>query len=247
MSDVLSWVRLSGPFLIGHRGFPGAVRENTLPSFEAALEAGCDGIELDVRMTRDGLPVVHHDDAVKNAAGSRKIEELEWSEIRGKLFESREGSYSVHGLGEVLEAISGRGLLNVEVKPPGAGRHSQAADVLTGALDRVRPRESVLVSSFDGEILSALHQRDAALLLGFLFSSMRDLNHLEEAEAVDTIQAVHPRHDLVDQKLMKRAAERRLAVNTWTVDDPSEARRLVELGATAIITNRPDLVGPALM
>jgi glycerophosphoryl diester phosphodiesterase len=246
MSDILSWIRLSGPFLIGHRGYPAAARENTPLSFEAALEAGCDGVEMDVRMTGDGELVVHHDETVNGAGGPAVLERMEWSRLEGRSFRAPEGPYRVFRFAEVLEALNGRCLLNVEVKPPVGGRHGSVADRLLEALDTVRPRESVLVSSFDAEALAAVRRRDASVLLAFLFKSLTDFNHLEEEEIAEDLAALHPRHDLVDRKLMKRAGERGLLVNAWTVDDPAEASRLVGLGAAGVVTNLPERIADAV-
>jgi glycerophosphoryl diester phosphodiesterase len=136
----------------------------------------------------------------------------------------------------------------VELKAPAVRpRLPELLDAVAPLLDGVRPRESLLVSSFDPDLLGGLHRRDRSLLLGFLFSSIRDLNHLEEFDAVDFLTALHPRHDLVDPKLVRRARERNLAVTAWTVDDPAKALRLVELGVHAVITNRPDRLSPVLL
>jgi glycerophosphoryl diester phosphodiesterase len=246
MTDILSWTRLSGPFLIGHRGYPAAARENTPESFEAALEAGCDGVEFDVRMTRDEVLVVHHDEIVEGPSGPISIEGSTWADLAAMRFPSSQGTYRVHTLAETLEALSGRCLLNVELKPPGRGRQTTAAERLITALELLRPHESVLVSSFDLDVLAALRRRDAGALLGFLFSEIAAFNHLEESEIAETLQAIHPRHDLVDRKMMRRAEEAGLMVSAWTADDPAEASRLVKLGVTAVITNRPDAVADAL-
>lgn len=246
MSDVLSWIRLPGPFLIGHRGFPARARENTLPGFEAALEAGCDGVELDVRMTRDGVLVVHHDDTATGPEGPVRLDAVDWSRLEGERFSSPSGTYAVEPLDRVLQGLSGRCLVNVEIKPPTDATRVRLAEAAAPALDAVRPRESLLVSSFDPLLLGHLHRVDRSLSLGFLFASLADLNALEDQDVVEFLGALHPRHDLVDAKLMKRARERRLAVHAWTVDDPGEAARLVDLGAASIITNRPDRIAEAL-
>jgi len=246
MSDVLSWIRLPGPFLIGHRGFPEAARENTLPSFEAALEAGCDGVELDVRLTLDGVPVVHHDAELPGPEGPLVIEEESWLRLSEGRGAGRPGDYPLHRLDDVLAALSGRCLVNVEVKPVAPARLASAVRAVDAELDRVRPRESVLVSSFDPEVLAGLRHLDRGLLLGYLAASDRALGRLEDLEVVETLAALHPRHDLVAPNLMKRAAERGLAVHAWTVDDPAEAGRLLDLGVTSIITNRPPRVADAM-
>ncbi len=246
MTDILSWTRLSGPFLIGHRGHPGAARENTPEAFEAALEAGCDGVEFDVRMTRDGVLVVHHDDRAEGPAGPIAVEGSLWVDLARMRFPSPQGPYRIHTLAETLEVLRGRCLLNLEMKPPGRVRHAAAADQLIAGLEALRPHESVLVSSFDADLLAALHRRDSGLLLGFLFASMEPFNHLEESEVAESLQAIHPRRDLVDRKLMRRAEEAGLMVCAWTADDPAETSRLAKLGVTAVITNRPDAVADAL-
>ena len=245
MSDVLSWIRLTGPFLIGHRGFPMAARENTVPSFEAALEAGCDGIELDVRMTQDGELVVHHDPVAVNDAGPVTIETSTWAALKALRFQGTDGGYGIAHLDSVLRALSGRGLLNIEVKPAGK-RAAEVAEKICAAADKVRPRESVLISSFDLDVLAAVLRKEKGVLLGYLFSSTDALNQLENSEVVDTLTALHPRHDMVDEAFMKRARERGFDVHTWTVDEAADARRVLGLGVTSVITNRPDICGRIL-
>ncbi len=222
-----------------------AARENTVPSFEAALEAGCDGIELDVRMTQDGELVVHHDAAAENDSGSVPIDGSTWAALKHLRFKGAGGGYGIPHLETVLRALSGRGLLNIEVKPAG-NRADEVAEKVCAAADKVRPRESVLISSFDLDILAGVLRREKGLLLGYLFSSTDALNHLEDSEVVNTLTALHPRHDLVNEALMKRARERGYDVHAWTVDDAPEARRLVALGVTSVITNRPDICGRVL-
>jgi len=242
MSDILSWIRIQGPFLIGHRGYTvSGTRENTPEAFEAALEAGCDGVELDVRLTRDGVPVVHHDATLATDAGAVPLDSLPWDRVQGRRFAAGDGSpYVVWSLADTLTFISGRGLLNVEIKPLPAETRSDGVAAIYAEIEKARPRESVLVSSFDPEVLTAVRRQDAAMLLGFLFGEMSAFNHLEEDAILDTLTALHPRHDLIDGRLMKRARERGLHVITWTVNDKARARKLVELGVHAVITDRPE-------
>ena len=222
-----------------------AARENTVPSFEAALEAGCDGVELDVRMTQDGALVVHHDETAQSDSGIMAIETSDWMRLKEARFRSTDGEYGIPRLDTVLRAISGRGLINMEVKPAGK-RTERVAELVCAAADKVRPRESLLVSSFDLDLLGEILRREKGILLGYLFSSVEALNHLEDSEVVDTLAALHPRHDLVDETFMKRARERGLDVHTWTVDEADTARTLVRIGVTSVITNRPDICGKVL-
>ena len=69
------WLTKSPPFCLGHRGFPSRARENTQASFAAALVAGAQGVEMDVLVTADGVPVVHHDDTAWTGEALRLITE----------------------------------------------------------------------------------------------------------------------------------------------------------------------------
>ncbi len=247
MTDILSWIRLDGPFLIGHRGYPAVARENTGLSFEAALEAGCDGVELDVRMTRDLELIVHHDPTANGELGPVHLEMMNAAEVLGGRWNAENTEpYRVERLETVLENLAGRCLINVEVKPPGEGRHEALAGKLDAALDTVKPRESVLVSSFDAEMLRAIRRASKETALAFLFAEMKDLNRLEDDELIDALTAIHPVDGLVDKKLMKRAEERGLMVTAWTIDDPWRAEALVRMGVTGVVTNAPEEVGVAV-
>jgi len=140
MSDVLSWIRLPGPFLIGHRGYARFAPENTPAAFEAALEAGCDGVELDVRLTADGVPIVHHDAEGREGEGRLELEGMRAADLAGLVLQDRSGRrYTVPTLGDVLAGLSRRALVNVEVKPPLQGRHDAVAAAVLEALEKARP------------------------------------------------------------------------------------------------------------
>src|SRR5689334_22504376 len=91
------------PLIIGHRGAPVVALENTLPAFEAAIAAGADGIEFDVRLSSDGVPMIIHDDTLKRTHGvRRRVAELSGDELRG---------FGVPSLREFFELMSANSLL----------------------------------------------------------------------------------------------------------------------------------------
>ncbi|NNF06146.1 MAG: glycerophosphodiester phosphodiesterase [Candidatus Eisenbacteria bacterium] len=244
MSDILSWIRLEGPFLLGHRGFPSQAQENTAFSFEAALESGCDGVELDARMTADGVAVVHHDAEATSGDETIVIEEQHWERLQAMSFEGEVSAYRIPRLGQVLQDLSGRCLINVEIKPTSAANRERLVRATYRETDKVRPRESVLVSSFDPEILQIMKKTDPSVLVGFLFSELKALNQLENEVIMDQLTSIHPQHELIDKKLMRRATERGLFVHAWTVDDEARAEELVKLGVTGIISNNSEMMLP---
>ena len=107
------------PLSIAHRGASGHEPENTMAAFEKALSMGCGGIELDVMLSADGVPVVFHDESAKRLTGiDRLITDLKISEARALKVMRK---HKIPLLDEVIELVSGRCLLNIEIKSPGAG------------------------------------------------------------------------------------------------------------------------------
>jgi glycerophosphoryl diester phosphodiesterase len=242
MTTQITWTAAGGPYLIGHRGYPARARENTLASFAAALDAGCHGVELDVRLTRDGVPVVHHDATVTTARGAVAIGDLESETLRTATFASPDGPYAVPRLADVLAWFGGRCLLNVEVKPPGAGAHAAVATAVAAAIHAVEPPASILVSSFDIGMLAALERLALPVPLGFLFTETRGLDAAEREPVAEALAWLHPVHDIVDAALIARARRHGLSVISWTADEALEVERLLALGVAAVITNHPERV-----
>ena len=242
MSRLLTWAANGGPYLIGHRGYPERARENTITSFAAALDAGCHGVELDVRLARDGVPVIHHDATVETAAGKVALADLDSVTLAGATCMSPRGPYGVPGLAEVVSTFGGRCLLNVEIKPPVPAHRVAVAATVAAAIRGIDPPASVLVSSFDADTLVALVQQGVHVPLGFLFTKTRELDALERMPLLGALAWLHPVHDIVDEALMHRARAHGLPVVTWTADTPDEVARLLALGVAAVITNRPAAV-----
>src|SRR5690242_12223215 len=140
------------PLRIAHRGMPRLARENTLPSFALALEAGAQGIELDVHATRDGAVVVHHDPALTNGM---VIADSTVGVIRSA------SDAAVPTLGEVCEHVRGRAELFVEIK--GAGIERLVLETMR------RYRGSFAIHSFDHAMIARIHAIDPSIRLGVLF------------------------------------------------------------------------------
>ncbi|MEZ0347282.1 MAG: glycerophosphodiester phosphodiesterase [Thermus sp.] len=210
------------PLRLGHRGAPLRAKENTLESFRLALEAGLDGVELDVWPTKDGAFAVRHD--AETPLGP--VFHLPFAELKALEPETPR-------LEEVLELKEAfpKALLNVELKGfPGLSE--EAAPRLARLL---RGQEGVWVSSFDPLALLALRKAAPGLPLGFLMA--KDHSALLPCLGVE---AVHPHHALVTEAALEGWRRRGLFVVAWTVNDPSEARRLLALGVDGLIGDRPE-------
>lgn len=215
------------PEIIAHRGAPREHPENSLPGFARALELGADGIELDVHVSADGVPVVHHDAALRTGLhAGRAIAELTTAELRA----SRLGpGIEVPTLSEVRDLVTGRATLYVEVKAPAAARAVIA--VLSG-LGRAAP-----VHAFDHRV-SLLVQRTAP---------ETPVGILSESYLVDTVAALRAARarDLwqhwtqIDAELVASVHAGGGRVIAWTVNDLAVARTLAGLGVDGLCTDVP--------
>jgi glycerophosphoryl diester phosphodiesterase len=222
--------------VLGHRGASAHAVENTMPAFERARADGADGVELDVRLARDGQLVVFHDDDLRRLAGrAERISDLDGRQIaRVELA----GGARIPRLEEVLEALDPL-LVNVEIKPPGWRSAREVVRAVLRCVERAAAMDRALVSSFDPAVV-ALVRRTTPLTTGLLFHA-RQRRPLRRAWLAPILRphALHPEKVLVDGAAMEGWRRAGYAVNVWTVDDPTEVRRLCRLGVDAIISNDP--------
>jgi glycerophosphoryl diester phosphodiesterase len=216
---------------------PAAPLENGIEAFREAFEAGLDGIECDVQQTRDRVLVLHHD---------RTLDKLEVAATT--LAELREHEPRFATLAELLDLAAGYPgtLLNLELKlyrNRGAGLERRLARMVRerGLADRV------LVSSFAPLALLRLRLAAPELRTALLYAPDQPA-WLRSGQSAGWlhVDALHPRQDQVDLRLMRVARERGLMVNAWTVNDDDEVRRLVALGADGIIADDPQALKRAV-
>ena len=215
--------------VFAHRGCSenGAV-ENTVDAFVEARRLGADGVELDVRLTKDGALAVHHDAEIP---GVGLIPELAVSEL----------PRFVPLLADVLEACEGM-TVNVEIKnapqDPGWDSGEAVAAVTAATINESGWTEGVIVSSFQPATLRAVQAADERLALGALWGFGQDPGQGVDEAAAAGFRAVHPFVLSVTPELVAKAHGAGLAVNVWTVNDVEDLARMVALGADTVITDR---------
>lgn len=224
---------LPGPLLLGHRGSPRIHRENTLASFQAAMDAGLDGVELDVRRLADGTLVIHHD---LNLQGGRALNTL----IAGQL------PAEVPTLDALLAWATDAGaFLNVEIKFEGALSDDRVAGTLR-AIRRHALGERVIVSSFSPLILKAARDLAPSIERGFLYhrpyhigAGVIGVDLVPVVARRLKVAALHPHHSLIDEALMQMARAEGWRVNAWTVNESADVARLTALGVDGLIGDLP--------
>jgi glycerophosphoryl diester phosphodiesterase len=242
---------MNHPQIFAHRGAKAVAPENTLPAFRRALEMGVDGIELDVHTSKDGQLVVIHDFHVdKTTNGTGPVRSFTAAELAsldaGGHFSAQFAGIGVPTLAEVFDLVGDRCRINVEIKSedPEGGPE---VELLAALIQERNLRDQVIVSSFNPITLVKMRYIDPKVQLGLLYFTPLPA-HLRQAwfTAILQPEAVHPYHKLVDEDHMAWAHTRGCAVNTWTVNEPAEARRLAQLGVNTIITDAPDVIARSL-
>jgi glycerophosphoryl diester phosphodiesterase len=238
------WRRRAGrPLVIAHRGASARELENTLPAFARARADGADGVELDVLLCASGEVVVFHDDDLSRLADRpERIADLSLRALRGVALQ-RGGS--IPTLAEALEACGPELLVNVELKS--TGLFDQAVPRLVDQVSQVIDvcgvagvRGRVIVSSFDPRAVW-LWQRCRADVPAALLIEDGIGPALGKAMTLPLLRptAVHPERVLCRPPLVAAWHAAGYLVNTWTVDDPAELRRLTAAGVDGLITNDP--------
>lgn len=218
------------PILLAHRGASHAAPENTLAAFARALDVeGADGLELDVRLTRDLTPVVFHDaDLARMTGQGGMLADHTADELAGL----RAGGEPIPTLAALVAFLEARAptIVNVELKP--LARPDLLVDACRPHLARLAARHTVIVSSFDPR---ALLRCEGPWARGLLFEDPNALRALPLLPPVD----LHPRATLVTAEALAAWSPASPTIRAWTVDDAALARRLAALGVTTLITNRP--------
>ncbi len=228
------------PLVFGHRGASHAAPQNTMAAFQAAVEAGADGVELDVYLTTDGVPVIIHDEDVRfTTKGHGYITEMSLAQVKaldaGDTFAPRFAGEPIPTLAEVLETFGDRLLFDIELKysPRQQGLEAAVAEVIA----RSGMESQVWVSSFHPHTLYTMRRIAPAIPCGLLYDPLSFGARL--LAPVTPHEAIHPQVALVRRGLVRRTHRRHQRLVTWTVDDVAMFKRLADWGVDVVITNEP--------
>lgn len=247
------------PLVIGHRGSSAVAPENTIAAFVRAFRDGADGIEFDVRLASDGVPVIIHDATLQRtgqmpgqvsdftAAVLGRIGVGSWFNERYPDAAKRKyEEETIPSLVQLFRAVADRpGLLYLEMKSEG----QQAERLATAVLMQVKEfklSDRVIVESFDLSALEIVRRIDPTIRTAALFEPRlkRPLSVLQGSALIDlAVKAgageVALHRNLIRKRVVARATSLGLPIVVWTVDDPVWIDRARSLGIKALITNDP--------
>ncbi|MFE3036710.1 glycerophosphodiester phosphodiesterase [Streptomyces canus] len=215
---------------VAHRGDPYRVRENTIDSLRSALDRGADAVEVDVRLTRDGVPVLLHDETLKRLWDhDRPLLALSADEVRG-LTDGK-----VPTLADALRATEGHRLM---LDLPGTrevGAARRVVDVVRecGALDRV-------YYCAGATAMLAVREADPSAEIALTWTSLAP----PRPALLDAVKPrwLNYRFGLMDRDLADRVHADGYLISVWTPDTRRAMRRLAALGVDSITTNRVDVL-----
>jgi glycerophosphoryl diester phosphodiesterase len=225
--------------VFAHRGGAALAPENTMAAFDNGVALGADGVELDVHLSKDGVVVVHHDSTLDRMTS-----------LRGPVNERRADELSragVPALEEVLRRYPSVRVI-VELKVNARLLASAFVDVVrrAGAVDRVA------AGSFGLRVLREVRRLEPAIATSAareevrwaLYRSWVGWPVARVPYGGYQVPEIAGRTRVVSPRFVRCAHAAGLAVQVWTVDTETDARRLLDWGVDALITDRPDIIVP---
>ncbi|MFD7549228.1 glycerophosphodiester phosphodiesterase [Streptomyces sp. NPDC059578] len=210
---------------VAHRGDPYRVRENTLPSLRSALALGADAVEIDVRLTRDGVPVLLHDATLTRLWGhDRPLDGLRAEELR---------ELTAGGVPTLVDALAATDGVRVMVDLPGAS--PAAARRIMGVIRDCGAADRVYYCA-GARTMLAVRAADPAAEIALTWTTLAP----PRPALLDAVRPrwLNYRFGLVDRALAERVHEGGHLLSVWTPDTRRSMRRLLAAGVDSITTNR---------
>lgn len=231
------------PLVFAHRGASGYAPENTMASFEKAVELGTDGFELDVQLTADGELVVIHDEWLERVSdGSGYVKDYTYEQLKQLNFNKnfpQYGPQQIPLLKEVLRLVKKAGIkVNIELKT-GVFHYPGIVEKTLQLVEEMGLKDSVIYSSFNHQTCVDIKKIQPDAYVGFLYDDgIIDVRKYVKEHGGDAIHPAfymlqYPEHAIEAKKLG-------LEINTWTVNEPAHIELACQLGVDIIITNYPD-------
>jgi glycerophosphoryl diester phosphodiesterase len=235
------------PLIFAHRGACRVAPENTLPAFQAALDLGADGVELDVQYSSDGkLVVIHNPTLDETTDGTGRVTAHSFEELRvldaGARFDPRFAGTRIPSLDEVLALLRSKLLVNIELKALDPATFGLGVDVVA-AVRAHDMTDQVVLSSFNPLALRKAKQAGPEIECALLLApDLPGWMRRELTRRFSRADGLHPEFPMVDTAYLARARKLGLPVRVWTVNEEADMRRMIELGVDAIITDVPDVL-----
>lgn len=216
---------------IGHRGAKGYVAENTLASFQKAIDLHCDGIELDVHLSCDGEIMIIHDETINRTTnGIGLVNDISASKLK---------RFGIPTLAEVINLVNKKCFINMEIKDAKA-TNKVVALIRKFISEKQCNYNQFLISSFDWEILEQVSLLNSEILIGVLTDENLE-NALDFAQKINAY-SINPSYKLLDKEKVTLLQQNGFLVFPWTVNEPHEIELQKSFNVDGIISDFPDRI-----
>lgn len=228
---------------IAHRGFSSRYPENTMLAFEKAIEAGCEGIEFDVHLTKDEHIVIIHDEDIRRTTnGTGLVKDYTLEDLRkfdaSEKFAGQYGVNKIPILEEYFELIKGLDMLtNIELKT-GIIKYKGIEEKVIQMIKHFKQEEHVIISSFNHYAIMSCKAIEPKIKCGFLVGD--GMYNPGKYTSENGIEYIHPRYQMLEDEVLDEIKACGVKINAWTVDSEDTMQMLIDKGVEGIITNYPD-------
>lgn len=236
--------------VIGHRGASAYYPENTMSAFKAAYEMGAEMIELDILLSRDGIPVVIHDETLERTTnGAGKVADHTYEELSkldaGTWFGEEHAGERIPSLEEVLQFAKGKVAVNIEIKTEAVsdklenGIEKKAYDIVKA----YQMQDHVLFSSFDYRAVAHLKEIDVNIAVALLYEKQQSVGR-SPAQLVDTFgaEAFNCSYRQFSKKWAEETRSANIPVFVYTVNKERKMKKMIRRGASGIFSDKPDVL-----
>ncbi|MBL7993876.1 hypothetical protein JNM05_00750 [bacterium] len=234
--------------IIAHRGVTySGYPENSIPGFHAVLEEGYDGVELDVRLTKDKELVVFHDmrlerltEGGRGMVRSKKLSDLQKIKLKSDMVETY-----IPSLSDVLELYKNTSVfINIEIKSemPLRGKIEKRVVEL---IYKFGLQRKVIISSFNPLVIKKIQKVDPTLRTGFIYEKRMPRLNQRLAKGL-IVDSWHPNYNGITDALLEKARESGCTVFPWTVNTEAELMRMKKFNVDGVITDFPNLARQVL-
>ena len=211
--------------MMGHRGSPTLITENTLASFQKAIDQGADGLELDIRLSKDNQIVIFHDADLKRLSDcDENISDISLTALQAVELHKKEGQTEdayIPSLNDLVPLLWQIKVINIEIKSDGLFKGHAILKPLIAFLNKHQIDDKCIISSFNPLILMKLRLQRPETVIGFLYNRKRLLHSWDNMIWMLRVQPenLHIHYSLLDSWIINWARKKGMRINAYTIND----------------------------
>ena len=221
-----------------HRANGGAYPENTLEALEEMTRADAEGIEIDIQLSKDNIPMVYHDPHLGRLTGRDSLlRELSVTELKSLkvISNSSDKSGTIPTLDEAIEILKGKKQFYIELKK---GDSDKIAESVLNVLKERLSTDSFTLSSFDPKLIQAVKAKNENVRTGYIFSTqLRNIFLNRTEKQVGGFDQWHIENGMLNERLLKKARRMNREVMVWKANSEAQMKRCIGMGVDGIITD----------